>query len=377
MLKPPRTALIYTHRYQDFDYGPSHPLRNIRLKLTYDLIVSYTLLTDSTLVEAQPASEEELGLFHLKDYLDALKAANVGLTLRGAFRYGLGTGDNPIFPGVYTFSRLIAGASLQAARLIEEGKVERAFNPAGGLHHAFAARASGFCYLNDPVLAIAHLVKRGLRVAYVDIDAHHGDGVQAAFYDTDQVLTISIHESGQYLFPGTGFVEEVGRGTGEGFSANIPLFPGSDDEVFLWAFEEVVPPLLHAFRPDVLVAQLGIDAHRTDPLTHLNYTLNGFAQAVRRLTALAPKLLALGGGGYNVANVARAWTLAWAILNEKELPETLPENFRMALQLLGLSVTKLLDDPFFLQDLEKERAFRYAREQVTHLKQLIFPRHGL
>jgi len=377
MLKPPRAAFIYTSRYQDFDYGPSHPLRTIRLKLTYDLIASYALLADSTFVEAQPASEEELGLFHLKDYLDALKAANAGLTFRGVFRYGLDTGDNPIFPGVYTFSRIIAGASLQAARLIEEGKVERAFNPAGGLHHAFPARASGFCYLNDPALAIAYLVKRGLRIAYVDIDAHHGDGVQAAFYDTDRVLTISIHESGQYLFPGTGFVEEIGKGTGEGYSVNVPLFPGSDDEIFLWAFEEVVPPLLQAFRPDVLVAQLGIDAHRTDPLTHLNYTLNGFAQAVRRLTALAPKLLALGGGGYNVANVARAWTLAWAILNDKELPETLPESFRMALQLLGLSVTKLLDDPFFLQNLEKERAFRYAREQVTHLKQLIFPRHGL
>lgn len=380
MSKADHAALIYTPRYQDFDYGPSHPLKIFRLQLTYDLIETFSLLENALVIEAQPASEEDLLLIHKKEYLEALKAADEGQIPKEAFSYGLGTGDNPIFRGVYTFSRLAAGASLQAARLIEEGEVQRVFNPAGGLHHAFPAKASGFCYLNDPALAIAFLVKKGKRVAYVDIDAHHGDGVQAAFYETNRVLTISIHETGQFLFPGTGFVEEIGRGGGLGYSVNVPLWPGSDDEIFLWVFEEVVPPLLKSFQPDVVVAQLGIDSHRTDPLTHLNYTLHGFSTAVRRLTALAPKLLALGGGGYDLANVPRAWTLSWAILTNRadDLPEALPEGFQRKMQALRLRpVAKLLDEPFALQGREKARAFAYAQEQVERVKHLVFPHHGL
>ena len=378
MPKADPAAFIYTSRYQDFDYGPYHPLKIFRLQLTYDLIETSSLLENALVMEAQPASEEDLLLIHKKEYLEALKAADLCLSPKEAFHYGLGTGDNPIFRGVYTFSCLVAGASLQAARPIEEGGVQRAFNPAGGLHHAFPARASGFCYLNDPALAIASLVKKGRRVAYVDIDAHHGDGVQAIFYETSQVLTISIHETGEFLFPGTGFATEIGRGKGLGYSVNVPLWPGSDDEVFLWAFEEVVPPLLHAFQPDVVVAQLGIDGHRTDPLTHLNYTLNGFSTAIRRLTALAPKLLALGGGGYDLANVPRAWAAAWAILSEKKLPEELPEGFRQKLQTMGVRpVTHFFDEPFFLPVQEKARAFAYAKEQIERVKRLVFPYHGL
>jgi len=382
MSGPLLTALLYTDRYQDFDYGVSHPLKNLRLKLTFELISSLSLLSGQgiTLVEPEPATEEELLAIHREDYLEALKAADGGHLPNGAYRYGLGSGDNPVFPGVYTFSALVAGASLQAARLIDQGKVDRAFNIAGGLHHAFPARAAGFCYLNDPALAIAHLVKEGKRIAYVDLDAHHGDGVQAIFYHTNQVLTISLHESGDYLFPGTGFVEEIGEGHGKGFSVNVPLFPGSDDEILLWAFQEVVPPLLKAFRPDVLVAQLGIDGHRTDPLTHLHYTLNGFAEAIRRLKALAPRMIALGGGGYDLFNVPRAWALAWGILNNQEgkLPEELPRDFQKLLKAHGIpSGERLFDPPFVLHGPEKVRAFQYVRDQVARLRALVFPLHGL
>ena len=379
MSGPLQTAFIYTDRYQDFDYGFSHPLKNLRLKLTFELISRLSLLSDQgiTFAEAEPATEEELLAVHREDYLEALKAADQGRLPNGAYRYGLGSGDNPVFQGVYTFSALVAGASLQAARLVDQGKAGRAFHIAGGLHHAFPARAAGFCYLNDPALAIAHLAKNGKRIAYVDLDAHHGDGVQAIFYHTNQVLTISFHESGNYLFPGTGFVEEIGEGHGKGFSVNVPLFPGSDDEIFLWAFEEVVPPLLEAFRPDVLVTQLGIDAHRSDPLSNLRLTMEGFLQAVTLLTGSAPRWLALGGGGYNLANVPRAWTAVWALMAGIEIPSELPPASLCQFRALGFAETSLTDPPYRTGGQRKEEAWRYARTQVHRVKALIFPRLGL
>src|SRR5439155_1369055 len=211
--------------------------------------------------------------------------------------------------------------------LVASGQATRAFHFAGGLHHALPGRASGFCYVNDAVLAILYLKARGLRVLYVDIDAHHGDGVQHAFYADSEVMTISTHERGDYLFPGTGFVEEAGGGEAVGYSVNLPLEPFTDSSVYLAAFEEVVPPLLGAFKPDVVVAQLGIDSHRTDPLTHLALDVQGFTRAVARIVEQAPRLVALGGGGYDLSNVARAWTAAWAVMNGVELPAELPASF--------------------------------------------------
>src|SRR6185312_16954629 len=248
------------------------------------------------------------------EYVAALKAANAGALPPRAGLFGLGPGDNPVFRGLWEAARLVAAGSLQAADLVAEGRVARAFHFAGGLHHAMPGRASGFCYVNDAVLAIMRLRERGFRVAYVDIDAHHGDGVQFAFYDDPNVLTVSTHERGDRLFPGTGFVVEMGEGAGLGYSVNVPLQPLTDDAVYHEAFEAVVPPLVTAFKPDALVIQLGIDSHRTDPLTHLSLTVQGFIQAVRRLLPLAPRVVALGGGGYDLANVARAWTAAWAAL---------------------------------------------------------------
>jgi acetoin utilization protein AcuC len=217
---------------------------------------------------------------------------------------------------------------------------------------------------------------RGLRVAYVDIDAHHGDGVQAAFYGDPQVLTISTHERGDYLFPGTGFVEETGEGPGVGYAVNVPLEPFTDSEVYLPIFEEVVPPLLGAFRPDVVVAQLGIDSHRTDPLTHLALDVQGFTRAVRRIVELAPRLVALGGGGYDLENVARGWTAAWAALNDLELPAELPASFRGAAG-RGWTATSLWDPPAPLPEHRRLRAREYAERQVAAIRRVIFPVHGL
>jgi acetoin utilization protein AcuC len=326
---PMKTAFIYSDDFSRFSYGSSHPLKPFRLKLTYELIKACGLLApdDPRVIVPAPAKREDLLAFHSAEYIDMLEASNSGKELPGAAAYGLGYGDNPVFPGMFDWSLLVAGASLRAADLVDSGEAGIAFNISGGLHHAQANRASGFCYVNDPVLAIMLLVARGRRVAYIDIDAHHGDGVQAAFYDTDKVLTISLHETGETLFPGTGFEQETGQGIGKGYSVNVPLPPEAGDELFVRAFTKAVPQRIEQFRPDVIVSQLGVDTFRGDPLAHLNVTTEGFCTMVGMIKSLAPKWVALGGGGYDVGNVARAWTLAWAIMNDVEAPDDIPASF--------------------------------------------------
>lgn len=370
-----KTAFIYSDDFAKYDYGQGHPLKPFRLKLTYELIKAYGLgsLPDVDVVAAKPAAEEDLLLYHSRDYIDILKAANSGLEIPGEEGYGLGFGDNPIFKGVFEWSALVTGASLQAAALVDSGEVSIAFNIAGGLHHALASQASGFCYINDPVLAISYLLKMGRRVAYIDIDAHHGDGVQAAFYRTDKVLTISLHESGRYLFPGSGFESEIGEGEGKGYSVNIPMPPSSDDELFVYAFNEVVPSLIDRFRPDIVVGQLGVDSFRSDPLTHLNYTTNGFCEVVRKIKELSPGWIALGGGGYDITNVAKAWALAWAIMNEADLPDELPEAFLEQYPLEGFRSRKLRDEEYREKGARKEMMREEVIRVVGTIREKVFP----
>ena len=368
-----KTGFIYTDAYLDYDYGPTHPLQVTRLKLTYDLLKSYGLLNLPSVqsISTVKAKEKDLSGFHSEEYLNVLRQADEGRVSGNAYSYGLGPGDNPIFPGLYNWSLLVTGATLQAVDFVAEGKGEIAFNIAGGLHHAMRARASGFCYINDPVIGIMRLLRLGKRVAYIDIDAHHGDGVQKAFYETNRVLTISLHETGYTLFPGTGFEHEVGKGEGEGYSVNLPFPPGSDDEVYSWAFEEVVPGLVQAFKPDVVVTQLGVDTFYNDPLTNLHLSLSGYERVLRRIKDLAPRWVALGGGGYNISNVARAWTLAWAVMNEVELNEELPESFLKEAVKIGFETGELkgpLRPPLHSQNeetrTEMERVVRYINETV-------------
>ncbi|MBI3079824.1 MAG: zinc-ribbon domain containing protein, partial [candidate division NC10 bacterium] len=301
MHEPPPSAVFVSGQYARFDYGAAPPMRIGRLPLTVEVAAAYGLL-DGPGIRVLPATiapDEDLRRFHRPEYLAALQRASAGEAGWGLLRWGLGSWDNPTFPNLYEYSALLTGATLSAGRLVEAGEVRVAFNIAGGLHHAAPDRASGFCYVNDAAVLIAELLARGRRIAYVDIDAHHGDGVQFGFYDTDRVLTISLHETGETLFPGTGFPEETGTGAGEGFSVNVPLAPGTDDEIFLWALEAVVPPLLRAYAPDLLVTQLGIDTHRTDPLAHLTLTIQGFRRAVEVLRGCDLPWVALGGGGYD------------------------------------------------------------------------------
>ena len=368
-----KTAFIYTDAYLDYDYGPAHPLRISRLKLTYDLIKGYGLL-DLPSVQFIPtikAEERDLAVFHSEEYLNILRQANEGHFTGNAYFYGLGPGDNPIFPGLFDWSLLLAGATLQAIDFVVSGKGEVAFNIAGGLHHAMRSRASGFCYINDPVIGIMKLLSRGKRVAYIDIDAHHGDGVQKAFYESNRVLTISLHESGGTLFPGTGFECEIGEKEGEGYSVNLPFPPYTDDEVYVWTFEEVVPELIHAFRPDIVVTQLGVDTFYDDPLANLDLSILGYKRVLKGIKDLAPRWVALGGGGYNISNVARAWTLAWAIMNGIELREELPEAFLEKAVKMGIEEKELMGRPRTpLQSqsrenkAEMERVVRYIKETV-------------
>jgi acetoin utilization protein AcuC len=370
------TALIYTDAYLDYDYGPTHPLRIIRLKLTYDLIKAYGLLELPSVrfIPTIKAEEKELVTFHSREYLNILRQASEGFLTGDAYLYGLGPGDNPIFPGLLSWSLLVTGATLQAVDFVAEGKGEIAFNIAGGLHHAMKSRASGFCYINDPVIGIKRLLNRGKRVAYIDIDAHHGDGVQKAFYETNQVLTISLHETGYTLFPGTGFEYEIGEGEGEGYSVNLPFPTYTGDEVYVWAFEEVVPELVQAFKPDIVVTQLGVDTFHDDPLTNLHLSILGYERVLKRIKDLAPRWVALGGGGYNISNVARAWTLAWAVMNGIELKDELPESFLREAAKMGVEEKELRGRPKARPDSQNKDNRAEMERVVRYIKETVFPK---
>ena len=379
MSEAEREVLVFSQQFSHHSYGPGHPLKVERLQLTMELIRAYGLFDTSKAdwIEAQEAEEEDILLVHSPEYLKILKEANQGQPPSQTWEYGLGSGDNPVFPGLYDWSLLVTGATLECVRQVTDKNRQIAFNIAGGLHHALKSRASGFCYINDPAVGIAKMVQEGLRVVYLDVDVHHGDGVEAAFYDTDQVLTISIHQHGHTLFPGTGFPEEMGEGPGRGYAVNVPLAPGTDDDLYLWAFMEIVPPLVRAYDPDVLVTQLGVDSLVTDPLATLDLSIAGFSRVVEEIKSWGLKWVALGGGGYNIMNVARAWTKAWAIMKGVELPDQLPEPFVSEHQSeLGQNPT-LSDPPHETHPIIAGRAKALAKSTVERLKETIFPIVGV
>jgi acetoin utilization protein AcuC len=282
----------------------------------------------------------------------------------------------------------LAGGTLVALDEVMAGRAAHAFVPFGGLHHAMRARAGGFCVYNDLAVAIAaaRAAHPGLRVAYVDLDAHHGDGMQALFWDDPEVLTISLHESGEYLFPGTGYVEEMGAGAGYGYSVNAPLPPFSGDEPFVRVYAAMVPPLLRAFRPDVIVAQMGCDTHWTDPLTEMATTTNMWGPLAGSLHALAHelcagRLVATGGGGYQTFTVVpRAWTLDVAALLERELPDAIPPSWldaMMALTESGLP-DRLSDRPAPTLPLDRQTAIDRAADLViARIQAEVFPLHAI
>jgi acetoin utilization protein AcuC len=339
------TALIWNDGQLRYDFGPHHPLKPVRVELTVELIRACGL-TDSASVRTipgDPFTDEDVVRLHAPEYVAAVKRLSADPDPAGDLRFGLGAGDNPVFRGMHEASLEVCGASVAAARVVWEGTVTHAFNPAGGLHHAMPASAAGFCIYDDPAFAIDWLLRHGARrIAYVDVDTHHGDGVQAFFYSDPRVLTISLHESGRYLFPGTGFPDEVGEGDARGTSLNLPLSPATPGRVYLEAFDKVVDAALDAYKPDVLVTQLGCDTHVTDPLAHLALTTDDYLELARRLHRLAHRhahgrWVAMGGGGYQIASVVpRAWTIYFAELSGQEVPHEVPWRWlRLAEERVG------------------------------------------
>ena len=371
----PRAAFLYDDVMSRHELRSDHPMRPVRLRYTYDLLQAYGAFDheDAVLVTPRLAAEEELLWLHTPDYLSMVRRLSAGEGVHEAHRFNFSLqGDNPYYTGMYEAAALSSGATILAAELVADKRVDVAYNISGGLHHAAAGHASGFCVFNDPALAVHFFLRRGMRVAYVDVDAHHGDGVQEAFYEDDRVLTISVHESGRYLFPGTGFVSELGAGDATGYSVNLPLFPYTGDEVYLDSFRQIVPPLIRAFAPDVLVTQMGIDSYHSDPLTHLQLTTMGFVEVVREFAALQLPWLALGGGGYDLLAVARAWTLAYGEMLGVEWPDALPRSFTLEHGIGHLRDSGIPEVPSNLRlDIR-----RHAGETVSAIKEQVFPVHG-
>ena len=312
-LEAKRLAFLYAPEIEGLTYPADCPFKTQRAGLTRQRLLSFGLLggSDQTEVPVRKASTGELLRIHSQPYLEELqRAAGGNLTVEG-LHMGLGQQDTPVFADLFEYGSWACGAGLTAADLLLQDQADIAFNLLGGFHHAFPSKAGGFCYLNDVALTCHHLATAGKRVACLDIDAHHGDGTQAIFYNRKDVLTMSTHESGKTLFPWGGFENEIGEGEGLGYNANLSLPSDTYDEAFVPAIDRVVMPLLRSNDPDVIVLELGLDILAGDPLTHLHMTNNVVGDVLDRLRRLDKPLLVIGGGGYNVENTVRGWALAW------------------------------------------------------------------
>jgi acetoin utilization protein AcuC len=373
----------YSEALMNYEFRTDHPLKPDRLRLTYELSRDLGLLDSVELVEPTMPTREDLELFHTPDFIDAVIESGDSSTAKP--EYGLGTSDNPVFPNLYDAASRYVGATLDAMKAIIKG-ASNAFVISGGLHHAHRSMASGFCIFNDVVISILHLLRRKkAKVLYFDFDAHHGDGVQNAFYESKDVLTISVHQTGQTLFPGTGFIHEMGGGDGTGYSVNIPVLPGAGSEELIKVMDDIVVPLFESFKPNLLVTQLGVDGHFMDPLAYLAYTTHGFEFALQKLRKLSDDIcdigwLAVGGGGYHPVNVARLWSLFLATILDKDVPKELPRPFLETCRNLGYA-----NLPEGMRDEELVVQAYLPREQVAldldrvlrRLKEMVFPYHGI
>src|SRR5690625_4290552 len=329
------SVFIFSNSLLHYRFHPGHPFNQKRIILTKDLLEAVDLLTKKEVIKPRIATEEEIALFHDQAYINAVKQASNGkISKEKGYQFGLGTEDTPIFPNMHKASSILVGSTLTAVDAVLNENYQHALNLGGGLHHGFQRKASGFCIYNDGAVAIKYIrEKYNLKVLYVDTDAHHGDRVQWAFYDDPNVCTLSIHETGRYLFPGTGSVNERGIKDGHGYSYNVPIDAFTQDESFAYIYETALREVADFFKPDVIVTQNGADAHFLDPLTHLSTTMNTFT----RIPTLAHQIaheycdgrwIAFGGGGYNIWNVVpRAWAQIWNVMKMGspavgELPHT-------------------------------------------------------
>ena len=347
--------------------------------MAYDTISSMRLLSGEGREQVEPVPSDDATLLklHTARYLEVLKLAEGGHLAVEGLEMGLGTEETPIFKGLYDYAVLACGATQAGAQLVLSGEANIAFNMSGGYHHAGPQRAAGFCFINDVAIACSILAEHGKRVLFLDVDAHHGDGVQNAFYDRSDVMTMSFHENGRTLFPGTGFEDEIGIGEGEGYSVNVPLPEGTYDEAFLGAFHNVAPPLVGAYDPDVIVLELGMDMLAGDPLTHLGLTNNAYAEAITATLAFGKPILATGGGGYHEENTARGWALAWSLFCGEDGHDD------MSLGLGGVMLEGtdwlggLRDKSLAIDATQREAVDAAIDKTIAAVKANVFPLHGL
>ncbi len=378
-MNPSKSIFVYSEKLQDVPYPSDHPFNTSRAPQVRKLARSMGWLSgpDVAEVDSEPADRLTLKKIHSGRFLHALKKSSDGRFDPEALNMGIGSGDCPVFPGLYEHAVLATGQTVTAARWILEGKARAAFNPSGGFHHAFGEKAAGFCYINDVAIGCAVLADGGMRVLYLDVDVHNGDGVAGAFYDRKDVMTVSLHENPRILFPGTGFEDEIGSGAGRGFCVNLPLPVGTFDAAYLDTFEEVVVPLMAAYAPDVIVFELGADALAGDPLAHLRLTNNTYVEVVKHILALDKPILMTGGGGYHVENTVRAWTLAWSVLSgaADEHDATLGMGGVM-LESMDWS-GGLKDRDLVIPDRQRESVTTACRTIIDQVKANVFGIHGL
>ncbi len=354
------TAFVDRQGLAGYDLGTDHPLAPVNRELAIDLIRMYGMLDrdDVTVLPPGTCDEDLIARVHTPAYMAQVRRYSAQPALAHAFEAGMwglaAGGDTPAFAGMHEAAVAVCGASVTASMEVWEGRATRVFSAAGGLHHAFANKANGFCIYNDAAVAIQALLDAGAeRVAYVDVDVHHGDGTQFIFYDDPRVLTCSVHESGRYLFPGTGALDERGVGKGAGTSVNIPLPAYAGDGPYMRAIEDVIVPAVRDFAPDIIVTQDGVDPHHQDPLAHLQVRMATFPRLWRVLHDMADEVtdgrwIALGGGGYNVDVLPRAWALLFAEMTGAALPDDIPpEWLTLARDLTGRDdlTARLMDDP--------------------------------
>lgn len=374
-----------------YNFGPGHPMAPERMDLTARLAGSLGLFgLDHVVVEApEVADDAALESVHSADFVAAVRRVSANPAEPDEAR-GLGTEDDPAFAGMHEAAARLAGGSLLSASRILDGSALHAVNFGGGMHHAARERASGFCIYNDAALAVQKLLDGGIsKVAYIDVDAHHGDGTESIFWNDPRVLTISLHESGLTLFPGTGFANEIGGPQAEGTAVNVALPSGTGDAGWLRAFHAVVPQLVAAFQPEVIVSQHGCDSHRTDPLTHLNLSVDGQREAASAIGSLAARhcdnrWIATGGGGYNVTDVVpRSWSHLIAIASGRPVPlrTPVPEDWRAyVLAKFGRDAPLLMGDDVELWWRSWEVGFDpndAVDRTVMATRKAVFPLHGL
>ncbi len=341
--------IIYHPDYKKYDLGPGHPFDPLRMEMVIDYLNSTGCL--KTPLKPEPVSPEDLIGIHDKSYIEIVESVSCGDNIKNAEDYGLGTLDNPIVKGMAEGARLQIGGTLLAARLIIENKSDKVIQFGGGFHHARHNLASGFCIYNDLALAIREMIKKDWHIVYLDLDVHHGDGVQEIFYSSENVMTISIHESGEYLFPGTGWLHELGNGMGRSLKLNIPLEPFTEGESYLEIINGIVEPALKWFKPDALVIQAGADAHFSDPLADLMLTTQDFENIYRRVIRLVDqyshgRVLFTLGGGYSITAAPRIWILLYFILFGIKIPEELPNGWRLKWErIINKELPVLLHDP--------------------------------